>query len=187
MTTATASAGFQRGEPLAFRANTAAKDAAVCPEGNEASVGGAISRSTAWTVKGRARPTSGFRIRLHKTRSVTRAHPTASPCRRYRFTASSTAASTIQSSPWLQVQLRAGISTSKTPQRRLVWIQSRIPSSSCCMSFSFVEVARRGRMPYYTMTAEPEWYNATFFGCPAGGEKNGSNQNCNRRFAAIVP
>mgnify|MGYP002465224970 CR=1 FL=1 len=134
MATATASAGFQRGEPLAFRANTAAKDAAVCPEGNEASVGGGTSSSTGWTTKGRTRPTRGFKIRLHSTRSVTRAHPTASPCRRYRFTASSTAASTIQISPWLHVQLSAGIKTSKAPQRRLAWIQSSIPSSSCCMA-----------------------------------------------------
>ena len=45
---------LHRGLPEARRANTAAKDAAVCPEGKDASAGGAVSSSTAvFTKKGR--------------------------------------------------------------------------------------------------------------------------------------
>ena len=52
------------------RANTAAKDAAVCPEGKDASAGGAVSSSTAvFTKKGRTRPTRGFRTILQQIRS----------------------------------------------------------------------------------------------------------------------
>lgn len=56
MTTASASAGFQRRLFAVFSAATDAKEAAVWPEGKEASVGGGISKETVGlTAKGRTR------------------------------------------------------------------------------------------------------------------------------------
>ena len=39
---------------------------------------------------------------------------------------------------------------------------------------------------YYTMTAEPEWYNAMFFGCPREGREKRLKANDNGRFAVII-
>ena len=52
----------------------AAKEAAVWPEGNEASPGGATSSSGAegLSAKGRTRSTRGLMVRLHTSRSSTR-------------------------------------------------------------------------------------------------------------------
>ena len=91
-------AGFHRGLPEARRANTAAKDAAVCPEGKDASAGGAVSSSTAvFTKKGRIRPTRGFRTILQQIRSRISAKDRDIPVQRCFRRSSSTAASRSKS------------------------------------------------------------------------------------------
>ena len=130
MMEARTAAGFHRGLPAARRANTAAKDAAVWPEGNEASPGGAASSSTAvFTAKGRTRSTRGFRSTLHKSRSRSRPKDRDTPVHRCRFSRSRITARAIQISPWSQVQLTTGSTASRRPQRRWAWIQSSTASS----------------------------------------------------------
>ena len=100
ITTATARAGFHRGLPAVFRANTAANEAAVCPDGKAASRGGGISSSTTgWTAKGRMRPTRGLSSILQLTRSSTSPQAIAAPYFRCVRSRSSTAARMIHSSP----------------------------------------------------------------------------------------
>ncbi len=119
MPMASARDGFHSGLRAVSRANTAAKDDAVCPEGKEASVGGAISSFTSgFTAKGRTLPIHGFSQRLHSSRSTASPQARHAPAFLVFGIASKTAASRIQTSPWLQIQLTAGIAASRIPQRR---------------------------------------------------------------------
>ena len=139
ITPASTAAGFHSGLPEAHRANTAAKDTAVWPEGKDASAGGAVSSSTAvFTAKGRTRPTRGFKIMLQQTRSKIRAKERDTPVHRCFFHSSSTAASRIQISPWLQVQLIQGSTASRKPHCRCAWIQSSTASSAVCIRFTLL-------------------------------------------------
>ena len=146
ITSATARAGFHRGLPAVFRANTAAKDAAVWPEGNDASVGAAISSSTSpFTAKGRMRPIRGFRMMLQLTRSRINPQATEAPYFRWPLMSSRMTARMIHSSPWLAVRLMAGSTASRKPQRRWACIQSRMANSAACMKNSFPGRPRRAR------------------------------------------
>jgi hypothetical protein len=119
MTTASASAGFQRRLFAVFSAATDAKEAAVWPEGKEASVGGGISRETpGLTAKGRIRPMSGLRARLQNRRSRTNPQATQVPSFLVFGIASRIAASKIHTSPWSQIRLTGTMTASRTPQRR---------------------------------------------------------------------
>lgn len=133
MRSASTSAGLQRLLPARFSASMAAKDAAVCPEGNEASVGGAISSDTAGlTAKGRIRPIMGLSQMLHSSKSSISAQATQAPARLVFGNASSIAASRIQISPWSHRCVTHGSIVSKSPQRRCACIQFKIASSAAC-------------------------------------------------------
>ena len=90
-------------------ADAAANEAAVCPEGNEKSLGAFTSSvSSGRNVKGLGRATMGLSSRLQRIRSSTREIATAAPSFLVLFRARSTTASRIQIQPASPSMVMAG-------------------------------------------------------------------------------
>lgn len=127
---ANTNAGIQSLFLLKYSADTAAKEAPVCPDGKEKSVGCATNSCTAvFTSHGRTRATNGFKSTLQQSTSSTRPTAIAAPAFLVFGKNSNTTAQPSHIAPPLPSFVTSGIAASRKPLRKWNWIHSNTESS----------------------------------------------------------
>ena len=108
----------------------AAKEAPVCPEGKEKSVGALINSGTdVFTLKGRGLAISGFKIKLQVITSINSPIATQIPALRVFEKAMSIKEQMIHIAPASANFVTIGIKASRKPHRRFDCMKSKIAKS----------------------------------------------------------